>query len=842
MPVPQITVMLTPGTGATPVHLEQLLSQETGATLSMLIEDPTGTNNFMTGDISLKGYDAPNGTTVRNYFAGITALSKDYTVFIAMSLVPPGGTLQALDVNFNGYVAPNTLQFEPRTGAFSFTVFGSSRALQTTSAATLFQRPGYPVFPATGFAPGYDSKWGLYAAASSLEKLNPTIQIARIDGVAQATPDFYRDDQIQILSGDKCTVVSVTPDSATSPPVFWTLGLAAPLTKNYGGGAPWNMIVHLLTPYQRGINLHDMVATLFQAAGFNLEQYFFSAPLPNLTGLFASPMNTAGLPGAYGVGIAAAVELAGAQIAISQPGGGYLAAGPTTGFTLFNSGAGYRQPPQDATRYGTATTMFGVTRTRTPGSNPEYGLTVIMKFYGYDHLAGNKRYVLTVTCDANIDGTVFPIVTSMDVETASAGWIWGGTTPVPGIGISTTSSTDLSAFYDGIGIDVDPATGTVFFTDIQLTGAAGSAVTMNVSSYQPGGAGYVANRQTGLNGPIMMIGAGTCVVFQVDGLLGKNPTAQGFTLSAPGVMTPVVTGQISPYTVGRSLKFNTGDGRYYAFISDPVQGVSLVSSTSAVLTGNSLIITAIAPPPPKSATPLNLFNAPYDVDLAVQYGVSNGLGVACPMFGLIGGTPVFISNTGSGFIDYADMTGFAVSDALQQLTPLNAGVFYLSMTDRWNFRSRSTPLSTNPIGINDQIDGDPGLLNVVVQPVYNQWTGYVSFANENDKTIFGDTSDIPGSIAYASANTASGQSSYSLELTSRFITSSSLATALAHSLYNYLGAQKRWIEVNRFRDGRVYEVGRTFHCNVDGVNRQFQIIESDFPICDVTVKVVGLEV
>jgi len=48
--------------------------------------------------------------------------------------------------------------------------------------------------------------------------------------------------------------------------------------------------------------------------------------------------------------------------------------------------------------------------------------------------------------------------------------------------------------------------------------------------------------------------------------------------------------------------------------------------------------------------------------------------------------------------------------------------------------------------------------------------------------------------------------------------------------------------VNRFRDGRNYDVGRTFHCNVDGSNRQFQIIETDVPMAGVTVKVVGLEI
>jgi hypothetical protein len=225
------------------------------------------------------------------------------------------------------------------------------------------------------------------------------------------------------------------------------------------------------------------------------------------------------------------------------------------------------------------------------------------------------------------------------------------------------------------------------------------------------------------------------------------------------------------------------------------------------------------------------------VDLAIEYGVSNGLGQPCPMFALIGGSPVYISNAGSGLIPYADMSGLSVADALQQLSTTIAGLFYLNQNgNNWIFRSRSSPMPGNTIGTNDQIDGDQGVISLTVQPVYNLWTGYVSVTNENDETIFGDTSNVAGSIAYANAD------GLNLQLSTRFVTSSSFARALANSSYNYLGAKKRWIEVNRFRDGRVYEIGRTFHCIADLVNRQFQIIEVGLSVTGATVKVVGLEV
>lgn len=825
MPVPQIRVILTTPGLPGGVDLAPILSQETGALLSTIIEDPTGTNNFMTGDVSLKGYDAPNGMTVRNYFAAMTPLSMDYAITITLALVPPGSTtgLYVLDTTFHGYISPDSVQFEPRTGAFSFTVIGVARNLQLTSAVGLFRRPGY-----------FDGKWCLYSDVSPLDA-GTSVRIARVDGIGQSVADFQRGDTIQLLNDEKGVIGNVIADPSTSPPAFWSLGVFPPPTNTYPSGP--TALVHLLTPYLRGVELQNMVSTLFTAAGFPTKKYFSSVALPNLGAgaLFATPMSTVGLAdGSFCSGIAASPETGGTQVVVSQPSGAYLASGPTSGFTLLTATPGFRQPPVDPTNYGTAHTMFGAKRTYTHVGNPQFGLNITMLFYAYDHLNNNKRYVLTVACNADVaPGTAYAITTELATETDSGGWVWGSHTPIGGIGISTTTSTNLATLYfkDAIGIDVDPATGTVFFTDIQLVGAAGTPITLNTSSYQPGGAGYVASRVAGLNGPIVITAPGRCVVFQVDGILGKNPTSQTFSLVASGAMTWLWTQPSTPNTLGRSLKKNAGDGRYYMLLSDSTVGTVLLSSASDLLI------------PDTDHPPTQIDAGGYSADLTVQYGVSNGVGAACPMFALIGGAPMFISNTGSGLIPYADMTGLSVADALQQLSILIAGIFYLSSDlNQWNFRSRSSPMPGDTIGANDQIDGDAGLINIVVQPVSNKWVGYVSVTNENDATIFGDTSNIAGSIAYASANTLSGQNTRSLELTTRFATSSSFCVALANSLYNYLGAQKRWLEVNRFRDGRTYEIGRTFHCNADGANRQFQIIETDAAVADVTIKVVGLEV
>lgn len=824
MPVPGILVQLATPLIPGGVNIEKLLSQETAAILTSIIEDPTGTNSFTTGDVTLKGYDVPNGLTVRNYFSTMTPLSTNFAVSIVLQILPG-----ISDVVLQGYVAPNTLVFEPRTGMFSFTVIGVARRLQTTDASTLFLRSGY-----------FDGKWYLFSDASLVDQFFPTLQVAT--GTPTNVPDFLPGDILQFADGTQVTVVDVLPDPATSPPVFWTVRIAQPLSKSYPQLSP----LTLATPYRRSMKLHDVVAGLFTAAGFPSELYFFSAALPNLGSLFVTPMDLTGLPGGYGNGIAVAPESGGILVAVAGPSGAYTASSGNSGWSLNANSTGFLQPPLDATNYGTAATMFGVRRFRSRAGLPRFGVTVTMKFYGYDHLAGNKRYIYTVTCDANVaPGVAFNITTKLESETCTPGvWIWGTTTLIGGIGISTTTTTDLSTLYDAIGIDVDPATGTVFFTDIQLTGAAGTPITMTTASYQPGGAGYVAARAN-INGPIVMTGPGRCSIFQVDGILGANPQVSTFTLTAAGVMSAIWNQTVSPYIIGRTFKKNAGDGRYYALISSP-QGVYLTSWSSDAFFSNTNQTIQVSPPPPRPAQTTTLFQRPYEVDLVVQYGVSNGPGIACPMFALLGGVPFYISNTGSGVIPYADMTGLSVADALQQLSTIIAGIFFVTpsgVQNLWTFRSRSTPAVgdtiaavVNSVSLTDQIDGDSGLISLTVQPVFNRWIGYVSVTHETDKTIFGDTSNISGSVAYKNA------SGMNLQLTTRFVSSSSFAAALANSLYNYLGSQKRWVEVNRIRDGRLYNIGKTFHAFADGVNRNFQIIETDVVVAGVTVKVIGLEV
>lgn len=790
------------------------VSQETSPSLRTAIEDPTGTNSFLAPDVTLKGYDQSGHIQSLLYQVG--PLTKTAILITAYA-----GAVQ--DVLFSGFVAQNTIRLDPREKSFSFTSIGYGRALQTTSAESLFIRITDP-----------RQVWYLVQGVTPLDKFAPTIRVAN-QIVGDSYPSSYigcpfqKGDTIQIMGNETFTVVNVYPDPPPSanPPV-WNIVLGSAPKNNYPANTTVvptpDAPVTLVTKYQRNVKLSDAVSTLFGAAGLPVANYYSAAALPNLAGLFASPINSGGLPEPpSGIMPDLSGGLPSAIIAGTSQ-GVYASPDPESPFTLQSSGI--KGGVIDGTNYSATFGFSGIKRSKQRTSGPRFGLNITFRFYGYDFLSGNKRYILTVTCDTDVDGFVFGFTTKLESETYAA-FAWGGTTLIANLENGSTT-TDLGSLYDALGIDVDPLTGTVFFTDITNVSGAGSAVTINISSYNVG-PGLVRNRATKVNGPVVITSPGRAAIFQVDGILGKDPTVYVYSLASSGAMALLTSAPITPAIIGRSVKKNGGDGRYYGLISDPVSGIFLRSWA-----GESFVTDAahpdmlLLPPPPNPSQSNELIGRPYEVDLIVLK--QSTFGSTWPMVGLFGGVGMLISNKGAGVIEYMDMTGLSVADALQQLTILNAGVFYLAPGLLWDFHTRNVPKPGNTIGASDVID-DTQMTSLVVQPVFNRWAGYVKVSNENDDTIYGEAGDP----TFANAD------GLSLTLTSRFVTSKTFAAALAQSLYNYLGSQKRWIEVEHLRDGRIYEIGRTFRCTVDGAVRNFMIIETDLPLFGQSVKVVGLE-
>jgi hypothetical protein len=836
---PAIRVYLTPGAGQPQVEITTYLSQETAPVLTETIEDPTGTNSFTAGDVTLKGYD-PTGF-VQGLFANMGPASADWSIFINLGLTGADSATPTIpqvqfDVQFFGIVQPSTWQFNAKDSSFSFTVISSVKALQNTSAVPLFQRSSY-----------FDGKWTLQQDASTKDPFTLRVTGPTVAGfLLNFVCDFLAGDTIQVNGADVLVVAGVSPDpaqSGTAPGNFWELTLSTPIQKNYAVG----QVVNLLTPYQRNLPLESVVTTLFNAAGFPAEGYFSAPALPGISTLFATPLPPTGMPAGAIQGIAAGDVLPGFQAPIlaGTAFGLYRAPDAISPFALINSSS--TGPLIDDTNTEAGFIFQNAPkRTKSRNNAPRFGLNVTFKFYAYDgkfYGATFNRYCLTVSCNADVDSPTFSFSSVLTWETQNpASYVWTSQGTLQTL-ISGTTTTDMSRLYDAIGIEVDSNTGTCFFTDIQNSAGAGSAITMNTSAWQPAGATiaggtYQANKATGVNGPIVMLAKASAAfgpnsfigVAQVDGILGKSPNVFVYTVAANGTMTLFTTAMTTPYLIGRSIKRNRGDARFYGLTSDPNVGVSIVSwgPTFGVDALSTPIL--LAPPPNVPAQSASLLGRPMDVDLIILRGTGLDGSGQFPFVALFGGAMWSISKTFTASIAYADMTGLSVSDALQQLSLLNAGIFYFAPFG-WVFRSRSGPMPGNTIGTNDQIDGDPGFLSMVTQSVFNRWTGYVRFENENDSTIFG----FAGNPAFQ--DTDSG-----LTLKSRFLTSSVNAQALATSLFSYLGAKKRWVEIERVRDGRSYTIGYTFHAVSDGLNRNFQIIESDHPVTGVTVKVVGLEV
>lgn len=835
---PYVQVLLEPGAGQPFYDLTPYLTRESGSTMTSTIESPTELCSFTAPEVTLMGYDATG--TVQGYFAGIKPTSADYKVKISLGIVDPTTGTTHVDVSQDCFVVPNTLQFDTVTKAFQFSIVGIAHLLATTGAETIAALNRTAASLAAALATGgyWPTKWQLQQDVTPY--IND-IQVTTTAGFSTKVCDFQGGDQISLGGNETFTVTGVTSDGA-NPPVYWTLHLNAVPQNKYTASS--QIPVTLLTPYVRNISLQKLVAALFTAAGLPFQWNFSSAPLPFLTEPFASPVDPTGLPAGAVTGISPVSFAAIPQpLAAGTPGQVYQTTGPTAGFTPLAARAG---PPVDPTNSGTTYVYTGQRWKLTHAGNPRFGLNTTITLYAYDpaqYGGTQNRYVLTLTCNADTAAAPYTFTTQLAWQSYTVGTDAWSAPVTLWAGINDTTSTPLDAndFLNGFGICVD-TTGTIFFTDA-FVASSGSPISFQLSSYQPTGATPATGTLTRArvatkNGQMTLLAPGVVGVFQTDGILGAPPNAFIYTVTGPGVMTLAATQPCSPYLIASSIKINRGDGRYYGLVSDPVTGVTLMRWLNSLLT------------PDTSWVPDVLFKAPsgpgtsalgsFRVDLVSPASAAPGTG-AYPIFILLGGTIYYVSTAGSGVVSYADMTGLSVSDALSQLTVLNAGIFYLMPTEFWVFRSRNTPVPGDTIGTDDQLEHSKAIIALSSQNVNNLWVGYVSVTNENDNTIFGQAGDVAYSSA-KSANTASAPSS-SLELQCRFVPSSSFAAALALSLYGYLGAQKRVVSATVQRDGvLIYDVGRTFHLLVDGVNRQFQITQSQTELYGATTMIQALEV
>jgi len=125
---------------------------------------------------------------------------------------------------------------------------------------------------------------------------------------------------------------------------------------------------------------------------------------------------------------------------------------------------------------------------------------------------------------------------------------------------------------------------------------------------------------------------------------------------------------------------------------------------------------------------------------------------------------------------------------------------------------------------------DAGCLTFRRASIWYKSYKYVRVVNERDETIVGEAGDV-----------AFRDTEQSLELTSRFVSTQSFATALAQNILSYLGRALKVVDIEHEFDGRRYEIGRTFTAYFNFVLTTFQIIEATPRPVAGTVRVQGLE-
>lgn len=812
------------------IRVTKPLSAPTDITSYILIEDsPSVTdtiekwgevNTFTASDVTLKGIERPPGNQIRNLFAGIGPASKDFTLEIDF------GT--ALSRCFFGYVLPNTLQFDERSGEFSFTAVGYVQGL-AVDASNLFKRT-----PAV---------WTVLEAP-------PNPRILRISNASSPnTCDFEVGDELQIVAGgsrgETVKIAKLYPDTPTAPFPSWTLELELPRERTYGAGSE----VQLLTPYRRNVKLTDMVNSLFATGGLNLPT-IDTGPLPDVGKVFASPVVGTGLFGTL-LGIGPSIDYGtpanfAASIWAVTTTGIYGALNPTSGWSLVFSGI--KTPQIDATNYGANFDFYGYRQSfqrNISGDFPAHGDDLTFRYYAYDFsklTSPYQRYILEVNINTTVNDGQPPFNWSVRIlKETSVGntYSWGSEVQI-WVGEGSTTSTDLIAFEDFLGIDVDPRNGNVYFSDLTVGGVPGAPITFQLSGMTP--AGVVTRGLYGAeaHGRVTFLTTSRFAIWRIDSLLGNVPRLGIFAASNPGVGVTLVaspffeavpessTGRAGPQP--HTCKKNSGDGRFYMLNSVPGVGLYLQSYADETLTFDPSYPPALIWEYPGPGPDGRIPEPPY-VDLFVWRDPATTSGPK-PMLAVIGTTIVYVSKSYSGVIPYADLEGLSCADALGQLSILVNAYYYATQNFVTYFRTRDRLAGgiANPATVNSSQIDDSGMVSMRVQPVQLATALYVRVENEKDSTIFGEA----GNLAYRNTN-------FALVLKCRFVPSSNYAKALAQNMFNYVGAQKRAVAIEHVWDGRFYQIGREFYAFCDGAFRHFQITGVGYKISESTVLVDGIE-
>ncbi len=805
MSAPLVTVTLTTPTRTDDVSA--LIGIDSAPEITEAIEAPAEVNRFVAPDVSLKINDDPKAPWVIALFETITPTATDWYVTVTCDGYQ----------RFAGYILPNTVQIDDTERWVSFTAIGLAGKLSTTSAEIdALQRP-------------VGQGWTVNSAVGDLPTAVVTITHP---GGPRSSCEFVAGDILSFAVGggdaDEATVQGIAPVGNSSPYTYWTL-IVSDMEQLYPAGT----VIDLVTPWKRNIAVKTVVDALYTAAGLPPTVNGTTYRVSQISGAlapFASVPNYDGLTGApLGLGPHADLvpSLRRLWPVVGTESGTFRQLNPPLDpWTLEEMAPqGAASYPVDWSAQGDGSYMlYGPRHTETP-VGPD-GIKHVFWAYDYTATAGGpwRRWGLSLILDnvAGELGPTFPWSYEILSEISYDRSTWTTLGGPYAYAAGTTETQITGEVYQTCGAEV--FAGFVVFTAPKV-GVTGQ-IEYSTSVFDIGSLTPVLDAYT-YRGPVAAITSSVMGVFSVDALRGNVPAAYLFTRTGGGsgftytTSVPIPAG-MAPLT----LKFNQGDGYYYALSATEAEGVRLLSFADANL-GERVgwVAPSLFPP-----SPLYVAST---LDLCVVRPPDYVSG-AYPMFGLFGNQVWWIALSYAGILQYADMEGLSCGDALAQLATLVDAFFYVDRNGTSWFKSRSlasgqTIATGRPIA-STRID-DSGCLSLRRSGVWYKACRYVTVVNENDDTIVGTAGD-PAFVGNELA----------LEIANRFVYPQSFAIALAQHLFAYLGGAITAVDVEHLDDGRDYSIGNSFTASVGGSVMTLQIIDTTHRPAAATVRVQGIEI
>lgn len=770
------------------------------------IESPSETNAFVAPDVQAKvhvGSAAANEFQL-SWLDEMLPESTDFYLRITSSGV----------MVFQGFILPTTMQIDDVERWVSFTAVGMSAKLARWSAENSSLRR-------------IVAPW--YVQSSAGNAWRATLVIYR--SLPQYSCEYLTDDVLSVATGGGNTndvkVVSVTPVGTAVPyPTFSVVveGMEQPF-------APGSEIT-LATPFVRNIPLQSMVNALFSAAGLDVPtgaNYGVSpisgaggqfASRPNLTGVFGVPL---GLTATVGENVFELPVLGTSQ-------GTFVQANPPLGAWIQDGNywqGGWYGPvdwTDGAILFGSMDYVLFGPRTESYAANPldpdSAQIYVAWRYWITNSVAVTPfiRFGIAIAVgNPNATSNDFTFSSDLWREQSTDGHTWTRTHTVNvNSGSSTTNLHE--EIWEMCDVDV---TGTRYSNSrvIFTYPLGGDPCDYAVGIADPANLTSVTQKVTGVRGRFQ---AG--VLFQSDSRRGNEPLGRPYLVNETGV--PVVWEAPIPIPRGfapQTFTMNRGDNLWYALACNETDGVILLSYTS-----NRLGVRDGWNPPQIEPPGTSIYST---LDLvAIRAYTWEG---PWPMMAVVGTNLWWISYSFAGIIPYADVAGLSCGDALAQLATIVDGTFYVNAVPESHFLSRTITsgktIATGTALTSARID-DGGCISIRRSSVFYKSYRYASVANERDETITGEAGD---------ANFKGTEQG--LEITNRFVTTVSMARALAEHVLSYLGRKLQAVEVVHELDGRNYTIGRMFTAVVAGVFRTYQIIESTPRPAENNVRVLGLE-